>query len=112
MSPLEVLRGARALLARGHTTKAAARNASGRAVAGHDPTAVRWSVGGAIAASDGGDPHLGLKAFNYVRLVFEKHEAWAGDVAGTQDLLSKEEVLALMDRAIAAASGTTKRRTA
>ncbi len=52
MTTLDILRSARALVARGWTQGAFARDASGNAVRPKDPCAIRWCADGAVRSVD------------------------------------------------------------
>lgn len=99
MDSLEVLIQTRALIEDQSrwTQKTRARDRWGQAVPACDQAAVKWCALGAMARITENDFNLHLEAYNRVRPFLGGHSLWyVNDYAG------HEELLARLDRAIAA----------
>lgn len=103
MTDLELLRRAKALVGRGWTRGAYARDASGQAVDASDPAAVCWCAMGACIAT----APRGVSVSHLLKLVVR------GDVGSWNDdrRTSKADVLAAFDQAIALAASRASRLT-
>jgi hypothetical protein len=109
MTSLEVLMAAKGLIAIGHCT-GMARDAKGRLVTFSDPTAVSFSLAGAVNQGAKGIAEDAFRAWQFVRAACMEHEGWRGDVGSLQDSMSQADVLVLVDRAIDLAKAPVKRR--
>lgn len=92
-----VLVAARALIERGWTQRAAARNEAGLPVSYRSETATCWCLSGALRVSSNGSDQRWLDVLAFMRTMTPRHSVVAfNDDPDT----SQSDVLALFDRAI------------